>query len=122
MNPVVAAADLSFAEALATSQRGPERDGTFALWLVVRAALATGAGHPPRHAERLRAVAARLRSLAVAAPLRRALTSALAELGPRGAGPAVALSQLAAPAQECLGARLAAVVAEAARDRRAAAA
>jgi len=114
-------ADDSFAKALADSARGPQRDGAFALWLVVRAALAMAppATPPARQAERLRALAARIRSLNAPAPLRRSLAAALADLGaPRAVPAAVVLSQLAAPAAECLGRPAAEAVQAAARAAR----
>ena len=108
--------DLAFATALTESPRGPLRDGAFALWLVVRAALDSAAGPAPEHqSERLKAVALRLRSLNAPGPLRRSLAAALADLGPKGAGAQVALSQLVAPTTETLGRRLAETVAGAAR-------
>jgi hypothetical protein len=102
-HPALEPADRALVAALAASARGPERDGTFALWLVVRAALAAapGAPAPARQAERLRAVGQRVRSLAAPAPLRRSLGAALADLLPaRGVPPAVVLSHLTAPAAE----------------------
>lgn len=116
---VQTATDTAFATALAESPRGPLRDGAFALWLVVRAALGSAAGAGEgRQPERLKALAARLRSLNPPGPLRRSLTGALADLGPRGAGPAVALAQLIAPTSETLGRRLAETVGAAARSAR----
>jgi hypothetical protein len=118
-HPALPAADAAFAAALAESPRGPARDGAFALWLVVRAAL--GAAPPlaaaPKHAERLRAVAARLRSLNAPGPLRRSLAAAILDLQ-RGTGPAVVLTHLVAPAAETLGRYAADVVAAAARAAR----
>jgi len=105
-HPALALADDSFAKALADSARGPQRDGVFALWLVVRAALAVAppATPPARQADRLRALSARIRSLNAPAPLRRSLAAALADLGaPRSVPAGVVLAQLAAPAAECLG-------------------
>jgi hypothetical protein len=102
-HPALEPADRALVAALAASARGPERDGTFALWLVVRAALAAAPGTAPpvRQAERLRAVGQRVRSLASPAPLRRSLGAALADLLPaRGVAPAVVLSHLTAPAAE----------------------
>ena len=102
-HPALEPADRALVAALAASARGPERDAAFALWLVVRAALAaTPAGPAPeRQAERLRAVALRVRSLTAPAPLRRSLGAALADLLPaRGVAPAVVLSHLVAPAAE----------------------
>jgi hypothetical protein len=104
-HPALPAADLSFATALAESARGPERDGVFALWLVVRAALggAPPVGATARHPERLRAVQLRLRSLNPPAPLRRSLAAAITALGSNRDSGAVALHQLVAPAAECVG-------------------
>jgi hypothetical protein len=102
-HPALEQADRALVAALAASARGPERDGAFALWLVVRAALAAApsAPAPPRQAERLRAVAQRVRSLSAAAPLRRSLGAALGDLLPtRGIAPAVVLTHLVAPATE----------------------
>jgi hypothetical protein len=120
-HPALPAADAAFATALAQSHRGPDRDGVFALWLVVRAALgaAPPAPMPAREGERLRAVAARLRSLNAPAPLRRSLAAAIGDLqSAKGASPAVVLSHLVAPAAECLSRRLADAVAAAARAAR----
>jgi len=122
-HPALPAADTAFAAALADSPRGPDRDGVFALWLVVRAALgaAPPLTPPARRPEHLKALAARLRSLNAPAPLRRALTAATADLGARGPGAAVVLSHLVAPTAECAGRRLADAVAAAARAVRASA-
>ncbi|HLG05122.1 MAG TPA: hypothetical protein VI383_03150, partial [Gemmatimonadales bacterium] len=71
--------------------RGPRRDGAFALWLIVRAAedllLVPPIGERA-HRRRVTALERRITSLAVPAPLRRALTAALAELSraPGGGG------------------------------------
>lgn len=110
--------DTAFAAALARSSRGPDRDGVFALWLVVRAALGgVAAGLPDAsQVERLRALAHRLKSLNPPAPLRRSLTAAIADLAPaRGVTPGIVLSHLVAPAAETLGKPVADVVAAAAR-------
>lgn len=120
-HPALDPTDDSFAHALAESARGPERDGVFALWLVVRAALASAppATPPARQADRLRALASRLKSLNAPAPLRRSLAAAIGDLGAsRGVPPAVVLAQLAAPAAECLGRRVAEAVQAAARAAR----
>ena len=120
-HPALAPTDDVFAHALAESARGPERDGMFALWLVVRAALAAAppAAAPARQADRLRALASRLKSLNAPAPLRRSLAAAIGDLGAsRGVAPAVVLAQLAAPAAECLGRRIAEAVQAAARAAR----
>ena len=102
-HPALEPTDRALVAALASAARGPERDGVFALWLVARAALgaAPPATPPARHAERLRAVGARVRTLSAAAPLRRAVGAALADQLPaRGVAPAVVLSHLVAPAAE----------------------
>jgi len=120
-HPALAPTDDAFTHALAESARGPERDGVFALWLVVRAALAAAppATAPPRQAERLKALAGRLKSLSTPAPLRRSLAAAIGDLGAaRAVAPAVVLAQLAAPAAECLGRRPAEAVQAAARAAR----
>ncbi|HXY20672.1 MAG TPA: hypothetical protein VEH83_11815 [Gemmatimonadales bacterium] len=123
-HPALAATDDAFARALADTVRGPQRDGVFALWLVVRAALAAAPPAPPpaRHADRLRAVAARIRSLNAPAPLRRSLVAAIADLGaPRAPAAATVLAALASPAAECLGRPAADAVQAAARAARVAA-
>src|SRR5207249_963163 len=59
--------------------RGPKRNGLFALWLVLRAAealLPPGAVSAKNHRRRLQALETRLASLALPAPLKRALTAA----------------------------------------------
>jgi hypothetical protein len=120
-HPALPSADAIFATALQDSARGPDRDGVFALWLVVRAALgAAPPAHPPgRHAERLKAVAARLKSLNPPGPLRRSLAAAIADLAPgRATAPSVVLQHLVAPAAECLGRPVADAVAAAARAAR----
>jgi hypothetical protein len=120
-HPALETTDVLFATALAESARGPERDGVFALWLVVRAALAAAppATPPARQADRLRALAGRLRSLMAPAPLRRSLVAAIGDLSSaRGVSPAVVLAQLTAPAAECLGRRVAEAVQAAARAAR----
>jgi hypothetical protein len=118
------AADAAFASALAHSPRGPDRDGVFALWLVVRAALgaATPGTPPARHGERLKALQQRLKSLNVAPPLRRSLTAAIADLTPaRAVAPAIVLAHLVAPAADTLGRAVADAVTAAARAVRGAA-
>ena len=111
--------DGAFATALAESPRGPDRDGVFALWLVVRAALSAAPplAAPARQAEQLRALTTRLKSLSAPAPLRRALGAAALDLS-SDAAPAVVLSHLVAPTSDCLGRRLADAVAAAARAAR----
>ncbi len=98
-------------QALATAERGPRRDGAFALWLVVRAAgdLATEPDWAERaQRRRLQALERRLTSLSLSPPLRRALGMALAQIRDlKPEGVAAALSQLISPARESVGAEAA---------------
>jgi hypothetical protein len=107
---------------VADAVRGPKRDGLFALWLVVRAAEALLPPCPvssKNHRRRLQALEARLGSLALPAPLRRALTAARHHLEPATPGAAaLVLSQLLAPAREVLGTEAGEAVSVAARAAR----
>jgi len=92
---------------VAEAVRGPRREGLFALWLMVRSAEGL---LPPRplsgknHRRRLQALDTRLASLALPAPLQRALAAARHHLEPATpAAAALVLSQLVAPAREVLG-------------------
>jgi len=99
-------------------ERGPKREGAFALWLMVRVALdlglvSTGIGDKADR-RRLALLAQRLAPLTVPRPLARGLTAALGHL--EEATPAaarVALTQLVAPARDALGAEAAEAVAHA---------
>jgi hypothetical protein len=97
--------------AVASAERGPRRDGAFALWLVVRVVgdIAGETGWPERsHRRRLQALERRLTSLSLSPPLRRALGTALAQLRefkPENA-PA-ALAPLVGPVRESVGAEAA---------------
>ena len=107
---------------IAEAARGPKRDGLFALWLVVRAAEAILPPAPvsaKNHRRRLQALEKRLGSLALPAPLKRALAAArhhLEAATPEAA--AVVLSQLVAPARDVLGDEAADAVGVAARAAR----
>jgi len=109
-------------ELLPRTGRGPKRDGIFALWLTLRVARDARGGSPPMeraHRRRVAALEQRLSSLALPAPLRRALAAAVAELlAPDASAAARALSQLVAPARETAGADAADAVASAARAAR----
>ena len=87
--------------------RGPRRDSAFALWLTVRVAEDCYLVPPlPEKAVRRRVAALgdRLSRLSLAAPLRRALVSAVAELGePHPERATLALRQLIAPTRDVLG-------------------
>ncbi|HYT99202.1 MAG TPA: hypothetical protein VEK85_02420 [Gemmatimonadales bacterium] len=102
--------------------RGPKRNGLFALWLVLRAAealLPPGAVSVKNHRRRLQALETRLASLALPAPLKRALTAARHHLEAATPGAAaLVLSQLVAPAREVLGPEAGDAVAVAARAAR----
>ena len=107
---------------IAEAARGPKRDGLFALWLVVRAAEAVLPPAPvsaKNHRRRLQALETRLGSLALPAPLKRALAAARHHLDaatPDAA--AVVLSELVAPARDVLGSEAADAVGVAARAAR----
>ncbi len=113
-------------DALAAAERGPRRNGVFAVWLVLRqwsGALPPAAVSADAHRRRLANLERRLSSLALAAPVRRALAAALRDLregSARDAG--IALRQLVAPAREALGTEVADALADAARLARDAAA
>ena len=107
MIPATTAAEERLVALAAAAVRGPKRDGLFALWLVVRAAEALLPPHPVsarNHHRRLQALGARLASLALPAPLKRAMIAARDHLEPGTAdAAAVVLSQLVAPARDVLG-------------------
>jgi hypothetical protein len=107
---------------IAESSRGPQREGLFALWLVVRAAEALLPPAPvsaKNHRRRLQALETRLGSLALPAPLKRALAAARQHLESATPDAAVlVLSQLTAPARDVLGAEAADAVTVAARAAR----
>ena len=112
-------AAVALVDLLPRTARGPKRDGVFALWLTVRVALDLSLAPPlPDRARRRRAAALerRLASLALPAPLRRALTAAMAQLH-AGDPPAaaLALTQLVAPVRDTLGDEAADPIALAAR-------
>ncbi|MES2304462.1 MAG: hypothetical protein V4558_03105 [Gemmatimonadota bacterium] len=99
-------------------ERGPKREGAFAVWLVVRMALEVGRAEVPadkQDRKRLMLLSQRLAPLAVPRSLARGLTTALGhleELTPNSAR--VALAQLVAPARDALGADAGEAVAQAA--------
>jgi hypothetical protein len=121
----VTEAERQLIAALAAEARGPRRNGLFALWLLTRTAEALLPPDPvtPRgHRRRMELLQRRLASLSVPAPLRRALSAALRQVGEGSPqGTALALSQLVAPARETVGERAAAALAAAAARARQAA-
>lgn len=107
-------------------ERGPKREGAFALWLTVRVAIDIGTNESaPDKADRRRValLGRRLAPLAVPRSLSRGLAAALGHLEDgTAAGARIALAQLVAPTRDALGADAAEAVALAARlihDRRA---
>src|SRR4051794_33888517 len=104
---------------IAEAARGPQREGLFALWLIVRAAEGLLPPTPvsaKNHRRRLQALETRLGSLALPAPLKRALVAARQHLKTATPGAAaLVLSQLTAPARDVLGAEAADAVSVAAR-------
>ena len=95
-------------QALASAERGPRRDGAFAVWLFVRVAgdLATEPAWPERaQRRRIQALERRLTSLSLSPALRRALTTALAQLRElKEEQVAPALTGLVGPVRETVGA------------------
>jgi len=104
---------------LAEAPRGPKREGLYALWLVLRAAIGVLPPHPlslKNHRRRLQALEHRLATLALPGPLKRALIAAREHLEPgTPTAAATVLSQLVAPAREVLGSDAGDAVAVAAR-------
>lgn len=101
-------------------ERGPKREGAFALWLMVRAAIDAGLNpEPPDKADRRRIalLGQRLAPLAVPRSLSRGLQAALGHLEEgTAAGARIALAQLVAPTRDALGPEAAEAVAQAARQ------
>lgn len=116
---MITAAENQLVTLIAEAARGPKREGLFALWLVVRAAeslLPPAPVSAKNHRRRLQALETRLGSLALPAPLKRALAAARQHLETATAdAAALVLSQLAAPARDVLGAEAAEAVTVAAR-------
>ena len=108
MTAAVTASEARLVALVADAERGPTRDGLYALWLVLRVAESLLPPNPvsvKNHRRRLLALESRLGGLALPAPLKRALAAARAHLEPGTAtAAAVALGQLVAPAREVLGA------------------
>ena len=98
-------------------ERGPKREGAFAVWLVVRVALDLGAGDAALDKldrRRLGLLGQRLAPLAVPRSLARGLTTALGHLDELTPGAArTALAQLVAPTRDALGSDAADAVAQA---------
>jgi hypothetical protein len=118
-------AALALVQLLPRTGRGPKREGIYALWLTLR--IAQDLRLDPPYADRamrrrLAALEARLSSLTLPPPLRRALSAALLQLK-EGGGDAVpvVLSTLVAPARDSAGADAGEAMQHAARAARQAA-
>ena len=100
-------------------ERGPKREGAFALWLTTRLALQVAdveGGSEKLHRRRLALLRQRLATLAVPRPLSRGLSTALTHLDDASPTSArIALTQLVAPTRDTLGTEAADAVASAAR-------
>ncbi|MGH7593406.1 MAG: hypothetical protein ACRELE_06090 [Gemmatimonadales bacterium] len=100
-------------------ERGPKREGAFALWLTVRTALELGLNpDAPDKADRRRValLGQRIAPLAIPRSLSRGLSAALGHLEDATvAGARIALAQLVAPTRDALGTDAAEAVAQAAR-------
>ncbi|HJQ66269.1 MAG TPA: hypothetical protein VJ816_07830 [Gemmatimonadales bacterium] len=122
MTAPVSGSEARLVELVAEAERGPIRDGLYALWLVLRVAESLLPPQPvsiKNHRRRLQALEARLGGLALPAPLKRALAAARAHLEPgTAAAAAIALGQLVAPAREVLGTEAANAVQSAAAGAR----
>lgn len=122
MTAVTTPAEERLIDLVGGAARGPERQGLFALWLVVRTAEGLLPPSPlssKNHRRRLQALTVRLSSFALPAPLRRALVAAchhLTAATPEAA--ALVLSQLVAPTRDVLGPEAGEAVAVAARAAR----
>lgn len=119
MSEPLAVAEEHLLEVLASSARGPKRNGVFALWMFVRACegmLPPDPLSPRAHHRRLEGLERRYASLSLPGPLRRALASGLRELADGTAlAAAMALQRLVAPARETLGGEVAEMIGSAAR-------
>lgn len=89
------------------ADRGPQRNGIFALWLVVNTCASILGDHhvqEKNHRKRIAALRKRMGSLSLPPLLRKAITSALHDLNHDSAAAAtMALNQLAAPVRDSLG-------------------
>jgi hypothetical protein len=107
---------------MSEARRGPKRDALFALWVTVQVTedLLLDPPQPERaFRRRVALLKRRLSSLTVPAPLRRALTGAIASLERATASDAsTILSLLAAPARDALGPEVGDALARSARAAR----
>jgi hypothetical protein len=115
-------AALALVQLLPRTGRGPKREGIYALWLTLRIAQDLRLDPPLSERasrRRLAALEARLSSLTLPPPLRRALTAALLQLKEDGAEAVpFVLSTLVAPARDSTGADAGEAIQHAARAAR----
>ncbi len=92
---------------LSYAERGPQRNGIFALWLIVNACSGiTGPNHlqDKNHKKRISALRKRLSSLSLPPQLRKVILPTLAELSDNGPDAAASvLAQLVEPVKESMG-------------------
>jgi len=104
-------------ELLARAARGPQRNGLFAVWLLLRVTsdLLPREGSPDRaQRRRVQAMEQRLRSLTLPATLRESMTRAAEILtGGSADGALTALREIQQPVRDALGPRAADVIREA---------
>ena len=115
---VASPAGLALLGLLRDSDRGPRREGLFAVWLVVRLAEDLAEGDLPERGARRRVAALerRLSSLTLPPPVRRGLLAALGELkGTAPDGAPLAILSLVAPVRDAIGPDAADTLARAAR-------
>jgi hypothetical protein len=115
-------AQLELVDLLPRTGRGPRREGVYALWLVLRVAQDLTLEPPLADRavrRRLAGLEARLSSLTLPQPLRRALTATLQQLREGGASMVpMVLSTLVAPARETAGPEAGEAIQRAARAAR----
>lgn len=106
-------------DAMTQAARGPQRNGLYALWLIMRTC---GGLLPPDplservHLQRVDYLERRLSSLSLPAPLRRAVPGCLRELRtPSSVTPALVLQHLVVPTQDAVGGSIAALLTTMAR-------
>ncbi len=117
---VLTPAGRALIQLMSSAQRGPKREGLFALWLTVRVIEDLGqTPSPPERAHRRRVTALeqRLSSIALPSPLRRGINGTLHALREANRTDiSTLLSQLAAPTREALGPEAAEILLRTSRD------
>ena len=88
------------------SERGPQRNGIFALWLLVNTCAGIIGDHPVQeknHRKRVAALRKRLSSLSLPPQFRKAIAAALHDLNHDSPRASLVLGQLATPVRDSLG-------------------